>query len=281
MIQVQFRAMGTDVAVVAHNEGAIESTRHWFESAEQICSRFRPDSELSQINNRQETRVLLSPVLGAVMREAQDARRRTDGLVDVGVGSAVEAWGYDRTFVEVADLNQAPARQQVPAWSVSGDSLNRPEPIIFDLGGIAKGWSCDIAVERGMAAIVSAGGDVRSSHSEAIVPIADPWGNIITEIQLGIGALATSSTTRRRWKVGKGEAHHLIDPRTGSPADSPILSATVLAETAAQAEAGAKAVLLLGAEGLAWADRCSWLSGALVVWNDGSVYATSQIRQAA
>ena len=67
---------------------------------------------------------------------------------------------------------------------------------------------------------------------------------------------------------------HVIDPRTLEPVESPVLSASVLAETAVDAEAGAKAVLLHGEEGLGWAESTEWITAALVVWHDGSVYAT-------
>lgn len=281
MKQRQFRSMGTTVTVVAESESEFAATERWFETVEQICSRFRPDSELSHVNAIDTPTVALSPILAAVVKVAHDARMRTDGLVDIAIGKAVRSWGYDRTFVEVADLEQPPSPASIPKWMVTGQTLKREPGVELDLGGIAKGWACDIAVERGMAAIVSAGGDVRSNHPDAIVPIADPWGDIVIEYPLGLGALATSSVTRRRWQVGRQEAHHLIDPRTGSPSESPILSASAIAASAAEAEAGAKAVLLLGAEGLAWADRCQWISGAVVVWNDGSVYGTSGMKNVA
>jgi thiamine biosynthesis lipoprotein len=113
------------------------------------------------------------------------------------------------------------------------------------------------------------------------VPVLDPWGVESIRIALGVGALATGSTTRRRWRVGSDEAHHLIDPRTMAPALTPILSASVISETAAEAEAGAKAVLILGRDGLAWAGEQDWIQGAVAVWHDGSVFATPGIRTAA
>ena len=62
------------------------------------------------------------------------------------------------------------------------------------------------------------------------------------------GAVATSSVTKRVWKQGNTTRHHLIDPRTGEPAQTPWLSVTVLAPCAASAEAFAKAVLIAGPE---------------------------------
>jgi thiamine biosynthesis lipoprotein len=159
--------------------------------------------------------------------------------------------------------------------------LTRQPGTSIDLGGIAKGWACDRAIELGLARIVSAGGDVRSSSEDALVDVIDPWGDTVVVVPLGNGALATSSVTRRRWRVGNEDAHHLIDPRTLAPARTPVFSATVVAATATEAETGAKAVLLQGTEGLTWAQRQPWILGALVVWHDGSAYATKHLKVAA
>ena len=99
-------------------------------------------------------------------------------------------------------------------------------------------------------------------------------GIVLAEVGVGVGALATSSTARRAWTVAGHRVSHLIDPRTGDPVQSPVVSATVTAATALEAEAGAKAVLLMGTEGLAWADGQSWIRSALVEWHDGSAFAT-------
>ena len=164
---------------------------------------------------------------------------------------------------------------------MEGTTLLRSPGTRIDLGGIAKGWTCDLAVERGNATVVSAGGDVRSSDPEATVEIVDPWENTVTTISLGIGALATSSVSRRRWRIGGAEANHLIDPRSMRPTSSPVLSATAITETAVEAEAAAKAILLRGVDALSWADRQPWISGALIVWHDGSVYGTAGLEIAA
>ena len=126
--------------------------------------------------------------------------------------------------------------------------------------------------------MVNAGGDVRSRHPGAVIRLLDPWEHCVATVPLGAAGLATSSRTRRRWHAAGEDAHHLIDPRTGAPADSPIFSATAMAPTAVEAEAGAKAVLIEGRAGLAWADTRTWLSGALAIWADGAVYATTGLK---
>jgi thiamine biosynthesis lipoprotein len=234
------------------------------------------------VNLASADRIELSPLLSELLGAASEMRHRTDGLVDVGLGAALTAWGYDRTFEEVTDRRTAPRSMlQPPRWGLDGNTLVRRPGVGIDLGGIAKGWTCDRAVEEGLATLVSAGGDVRSSDPEAEVEILDPWDTVTAVVPLGVGALATSSTTRRRWRMGETVAHHIIDPTTMAPAVTPILSASVLATTAVEAEAGAKAVLLEGADGLAWASRRPWIRGALVVWHDGNVYATKGMEVAA
>lgn len=271
--------MGTEVVAVAdHDDGAVAA---WFAEAEAIFSRFLPDSELSRLNSSESEAVLVSAALADCLNVAQDMRLRTSGLVDPAIGATLIDWGYDTTFTAVADLPDLPRVSDIGGWSIDGRLVWRQPGTKLDLGGIAKGWSCDQAVINGLASVVSAGGDVRSADPQTVVSIEDPWGQTAIDVVLGSGGLATSSTTRRRWGVGGAEAHHIIDPRTMKPANSPVYSATVMAHSAAEAEAGAKAVLMHGEHGLAWAERQQWIDAALVVWRDGNVYATTGWEMAA
>jgi thiamine biosynthesis lipoprotein len=121
-----------------------------------------------------------------------------------------------------------------------------------DLGGIAKGWTVDLAVDRARSAgarwiVVSAGGDLRIGGRAPVVPIGiddpDSPGCSIATLRPDRGALATSSTVRRSWGPG---LHHLIDPRTGAPAVTDAVQATVWAPTCTEAEVAAKVALLTG-----------------------------------
>jgi len=268
--------MGTTIHAILDDGQDPRPVERYFEIVERRCSRFDPDSALSRLNADPRRVVEVPEDLGAVLEAAAELRDRTGGLVDIGVGAAVTAWGYDRSFTEMAHrgrIEVVPARRR-PRWRIDGRVLVRDKDVRLDLGGIAKGWTCDRVVEAGLAALVSAGGDIRSDHPEAEVDILDPWGAVAATVRIGRGALATSSRTRRCWRTTDGEAHHLIDPRTGAPSDTPVLSATACTATAVEAEAAAKAILLRGEDGLAWADRQPWIRSALVVWHDGSVYAT-------
>lgn len=283
VIYGRFSGMGTAIDVWAPDGPSWYETRDLLEGLEAELSRFRPDSELSRLNADARPEVEVSPLLGDLLTAADTARRRTNGMVDVGVGGLVSDWGYDTTFASVVDQTQPPVAGPATEWHYEPDSrlLARGPGTKIDLGGIAKGWAADRAVESGPATVVSVGGDLRSVDPETTVPVGDGLGGSVTEIVLGFGGLATSSTLRRSWKVGNKRVSHIIDPRTGAPVDSPIVSATVVADSAVEAEVAAKAVLLKGEQGLAWADGRSWIRAAMVVWTDGSVFATTDLKVAA
>ena len=274
----KFRAMGTEVLV---HEGSTDRVAAWFEHVEAVCSRFRPDSELCRLNRRSPGWESVSPLLHDVLQAAATARRITGGLVDPAIGAALEAWGYDRSFELVNDTEIEPGLVPTGSWTLGAGSVWRGRGTRLDLGGVAKGWSCDRAVEAGLAKVVNAGGDLRSEHPDLRVEVLHPDGSIAAAVRVGRGALATSSTTRRSWRAGGRTASHLVDPRTGEPVESPVRSATAVTASAVEAEAAAKAMLLSGIDSLAWAEEQSWVRAGLVVWWDGSVFATPGLELAA
>ncbi|MEJ2353961.1 MAG: FAD:protein FMN transferase, partial [Anaerolineales bacterium] len=90
-------------------------------------------------------------------------------------------------------------------------------------------------------------------------------------LRLGRCGVATSGRNYRRWQRGGAWKHHIIDPRTGEPAATDVLSATVIAPTVLEAEVATKVVLILGSrEGLAWLGAKPNYAG-LVVLEDGQV----------
>ncbi len=119
--------------------------------------------------------------------------------------------------------------------------------------------AADIVIDEVLAggaegACVNLGGDLRvagsSPHGESwTIAVEDPWtSEPITLIGLRAGAVATSTTLRRRWTVDGQPKHHLIDPATGDPSTSDLVLTTVIAGEAWMAEVRAKAILLRGSE---------------------------------
>ncbi|MFZ0014496.1 MAG: FAD:protein FMN transferase, partial [Acidimicrobiia bacterium] len=164
MKRIDFAAMGTQVEAWVETGGA--TLIEWFDEVEETCSRFLPDSELTRLNVSAPGEFEVSGLMADVLAQAWEVRSLTSGLVDIGVGAAVTGWGYDRTFESVTDLASEPIGCAEPSWSVEGDTVTLGRGTRLDLGGVAKGWACDRAVDRGLAAVVSAGGDMRSGDPE-------------------------------------------------------------------------------------------------------------------
>jgi FAD:protein FMN transferase len=297
MQRMEFRAMGSRILALVDRDdrpvrGTLDLVPDWFEEWEAAFSRFRPESELSRLNRSARRELEVSPAMGAVLREAVGAARETDGLADPLLLDALEAAGYDRSF----DPANPPAGTSRPAridakpdWRAiqidrSGMKIELPDGGKLDLGGIAKGWAADTAaarLTRAGPALVDAGGDISTPGPMADgspwpVGVANPfsYGDVLCTIALWDGGVATSGRDFRRWISGGRPLHHIIDPRTGRPAETDVLTATVIASNACHAEAAAKAALILGSEcGIDWLDRHPDLAGMLVLENKRIVYS--------
>ena len=166
----------------------------------------------------------------------------------VGVLPALLAAGYTRDFAAgpTAPTGAVIVAPPLPEMlDVASGRARLAAGTAIDLGGIAKGWLADRAVERiGSNALANFAGDLRARGAG---PDGDGWpvGFGTTTVLLEDIGAATSGTGGRRW----GERlHHLIDPRTGLPADTDLVEVSVLAPTGAEAEVLAKTALLLGRE---------------------------------
>jgi thiamine biosynthesis lipoprotein len=295
MRQISFRAMGCTMLAAldadaddADAQAALDAVPRWFAAWEQCLSRFRPMSELSRLNRRAGTGwVALSPVLAAVLDAALRAAAASDGLVVPTVLADLERAGYDRDFARVAHAtrHRAAATRRVTDWRAIRLDATRgrvalPAGMRLDLGGCAKGWAADLAARRLAEhgpARVDAGGDIaligpRRDGSAWSVAVADPQhpGQSIATLLLDRGAVATSGIDVRHWLQDGRRHHHIIDPRSGHPADTDLLAVTVVAGAAGTAEMAAKLALVLGsAAAHEWLDRQPALA-ALLVHQDGT-----------
>ena len=223
-----------------------------FQARDRQFSRFRDESELSRVNRTPREIMTVSKTFGQMVERALTAASATGGLVDPTLAGALAAAGYDRDFDKLepgAEPARAGASGRWRAVRMVGRLLMRPVGLDLDLNGVVKGQTVDEAV--GLLSgngFVAAGGDY-AGHGE--FDVALPGGG---SVRVTHGGLATSGTTKRRWLRAGVWQHHLIDPRTGSPAESPWAEVTVSAGTCLQADVAAKAAFLLGPDGPAWLD---------------------------
>jgi thiamine biosynthesis lipoprotein len=259
-----FRAMGTQITTVVPGQmpedarcEAFDRVAEIFAEQEQRFSRFREDSELTSVNANAGRWTTVTPGFERLVAFSLRQAERTHGLFDPTVLHAMIAAGYDRDLDEVLAGARGALSPPQPCgrWAEverRPRAVRLPDGVGLDLGGVAKGWTADLAaeaaVDAGMPwALVSAGGDLRIAGDAGGIEVAieDPWAATeeVARIRVSSGALASSSTTRRAWGPG---LHHVIDPRTGAPSDAAALQATVWAPTCAEAETLATWAILTG-----------------------------------
>jgi thiamine biosynthesis lipoprotein len=214
-------------------------------------SMFNPQSTVARINKGDST-VERSEMFSEVYQLAQTVSKETDGAFDITVAPLVNAWGFGFKH------EQMPTPEQV-------DSLLQLRNQM-DFSAIAKGYGCDV-VARLLEShgihnyMVEIGGEVVVSGKNAK---GDDWhigitkptddslsveGEMQTVLTITDHAMATSGNYRNFYYQGGRKYAHTIDPRTGYPVQHSLLSATVLAENCATADAYATSFMVLGVEG--------------------------------
>jgi thiamine biosynthesis lipoprotein len=216
--------------------------------------------------------VPVSRLLAAAVRAGLDAAEATEGLVVPTLGDPLAAAGYDRTFslVQLRAPVVLPVTSRHTAWrGVELDEqrglLTVPKGIALDLGATAKSLAADraaslIARTTGTGTLVSLGGDIAVAGE----PPVGGWSVLIAErhdapltgsgptVSIESGGVATSSTRVRRWRTRQGEMHHLLDPRTGRPAETPWRTVSVAARTCLEANVAATFAVVAGRSATAW-----------------------------
>jgi thiamine biosynthesis lipoprotein len=248
-------------------------------------TRHTETSDLSLLNADPESEVPVRPMLAAALLAGIVASDASEGFADITL--------LDARLAAEDKGGLAPA-SRLSEWQVirlhRGTAIvRRPHGLHFDLGGVGKGWIADRALdllEAWPSAVVDADGDlaVRIAPGRVwAVGIDDPRtpDTHLAVLHLGAPAggaptrwgVATSGTSIHRWNVSGEVSHHLIDPRTGRPAHTDVIQATVVAGSALRAEALAKAAVIAGSVyGLALLERAG-VRGAVLLTTSGEVMA--------
>ena len=294
--KLEFKAMGSHMLAALdlpqERLTELEQVPSWFEAWEQSLSRFRETSELSQLNQSAGTPFHVSEMFWDVLQHALASERRSLGLVTPAVLDALMLAGYDRSFKDLMPASSyLTSNHHAPVGLLSEMQLDEstrmvhlPSGLHLDFGGVAKGWAADQATRKLSAfgpALVNAGGDISVSGPQANgeawpIGITDPFDpdSSLEVILIKRGSVATSGKDYRRWQRDGVWQHHIIDPRTGMPAQTDVLTATVIAPSAVEAEVAAKVVLISGSQsGLQWLDAYPTLAGMLVLEDGRHLYS--------
>lgn len=279
-------ALGTTVHLLVDEAevltAAEELLRAQLDELDRACSRFRPDSELSLLRPGSQR---VGPLLEANVQAAIAAAAETGGLVDPTLGRSLAALGYDRTFASLP--LDGPAGVAVPGrWQelrCQDGAVELPAGVLLDLGATAKAWAADraaasIAQMLSTSVLVNLGGDLAvagpgpetpagaDGPSPAVAWPVDAAGDVVA---VSSGGLATSSTRHRTWVRDGEQLHHVLDPRSGRPAQTPWSTVTVAAPSCVEANAASTAAVVLAEDAPAWLAECQL--PARLVAHDGHV----------
>ncbi len=271
----RFPALGTGAVVLVTGGDSLEVVRRAVaaevDAIDRACSRFRSDSELERVNRAGGRPVAVGPRLLEALEVALRAARASDGDVDPTVGEAVRVLGYDRDFAAVPPDGRPLLRvATVPGWRQLWIDRHRglvrvPPGVLLDLGATAKALAADRAAARaaeaaGCGVLVSLGGDLATAGE----PPAGGWSVRVADaydaaadadgetVRIHGGALATSSSTVRRWTRGGEQLHHIVDPASGWPARVVWRTVSVAAATCVDANVAATAAIVRGEASAAW-----------------------------
>lgn len=227
------------------------------------------DSDIAKLNhNAGKEAVAISDDTMSLLQVGNDINVLTNGCYDMTVSPIVKAWGFTE------ETHKVPSQQEIDILlplvnhnAVTVDTENKTayleqDKMAVDLGGIAKGYTSDCVVnllkEKGVSsAIISLGGNVAAVGNK---PDGSPW-KIAVENPLNngngdyVGLLTvtdkfavTSGGYQRYFEQDGKKYHHIIDPHTGYPAESGLISVTIVCDNGTKADGLSTALFVMGLE---------------------------------
>ena len=251
-----------------HAHAAIDAAMAELRRVDRLMTRFSETSEVGRANRLAATRpVAVSDATASVLREALGWAHESEGAFDPAIGRAVRLWdvGHRTAPPPAASVRRLAGRSFYRALDLD---TWRGEPVVsftdpdveLDLGGIAKGYGVDRAVDAlrraGIGqAIVNVGGDL---YALGGAEDGGPWrigiqspedpSRLAAELDIRDAAVATSGDYLQFFRHGGRRYHHLLDPTTGAPRRTPVRSVTVTAGACLTADAAATAVFGMAPE---------------------------------
>ncbi len=270
--------LGTTVSIkvlAEDEETAGEAMKAAFSEIEKVnllMNRYDEKSGLAKLNNLGHTR---NTELIKVIGECKRWGALTDGSFDVTITPVLKLWDFrNQKIPGEKELKSALEFVDYRRMSVTDSSVRIPEGVEIDLGGAAKGYAVDLAVERlktlGIQhALVEAGGDIRAMGGKKEEPwrigVRHPRKDVIVRlIDVWDGSVTTSGDYERCFIKDGVRYHHILDPRTGYPAKG-CVSVTILAERAMDADILSTAVMVLGPDAGANLIESLENAGALII----------------
>ena len=292
-VQGTFFAMDTMMDFTVYGEsGLIDQSESLIASLESLVSVTDTGSELYAIN--QTGSGTLTGKASSLMEQALEICRRTDGALDLSIYPIVRAWGFTTGSYQVPDEAEIQALlplvdyRKIQYDAADGD-VTLPVGMKIDLGSVAKGYAGQLVAqmlrEHGVqSALLNLGGNVQTvgakpDGSPWQIGIKDPQGeDAMMVLSVEDQAVVTSGGYERYFEQDGQTYWHIMDPSTGHPADSGLISVTIVGDEGVVCDGLSTALFVMGLEKAAdlWAQSCDF--EAVFVTASGEVYITEGLR---
>lgn len=257
-------AMDTVMTLEAYGQNAgaaLDEAVAEIERLDALWSIASSDGEIAQLNA--EKQITASADTLALLTRAKEISAATDGLFSTTIAPLMEAWGFtsgDYRVPDEAELSALLARVDDEEIAISDSTVTIPADAKVDLGGIAKGFTSarvmKIFRENGVEnAILSLGGNVQALGTKPDgslwrVGLQDPADEraLFATLELADKAVITSGAYERNFEQDGVVYHHIIDPRTGYPAESGLSSVTIVSDDGTLADGLSTALFIMGKE---------------------------------
>lgn len=252
--------MGTFVEVISTDKKAAAIAFAEIKRIEDLLSKYKPDSEISRLNKAGS--LTASTETFYIIEKAKEFWQASDGAFDITVAPLVDLWGFtEKKYYlpkeeEVKNTLNLVGSDKIILHNENNMIEFKTSGMKIDLGAIAKGYAVDCAVkklkETGIkSCLINAGGQIYALGDKSGVPwkvaIQDPRKKgFIDYLELRDTAVATSGDYEQYFLQDKQRYAHILNPKTGYPADSGVISVTVTAPDGLTADALATAIFVLG-----------------------------------
>ena len=258
MIETNFKAMNSRIQLVGMDLDAHLEIKRKIQDFEQKASRFIPDNQLAFVNNSPlDVPIYLDETMAELLEKALRLAKKSDFYVHPFLGRDMQANGYTNSFSEQYEpvfTEKDPTAMefhQEPVERISKRWIIKKRNFLFDFGGFGKGYIIDEGIKhlkkkRESRFLINAGGDIAvlGTHDVGIEhPVS--MGEDMIKLSITNKALVTSGKNYRRWTRDHKEYHHILNGLTGEPAVNGVLQASVIANTAMEAETAAKILCIL------------------------------------
>lgn len=257
-------AMDTVMTLEAYGQNAdaaLDAAVAEIERLDALWSIASSDGEIAQLNA--EKQITASADTLALLTRAKEISAATDGLFSTTIAPLMEAWGFtsgDYRVPDEAELSALLAHVDDEEIAISDSTVTIPADAKVDLGGIAKGFTSarvmEIFRENGVEnGILSLGGNVQALGTKPDgslwrVGLQDPADEraLFATLELADKAVITSGAYERNFEQDGIVYHHIIDPRTGYPAESGLSSVTIVSDDGTLADGLSTALYIMGKE---------------------------------